>query len=181
MVKYAEFYFESCKIKYPLITILFITLLTGCAVQHTNVGTVQRIPFPIAEYQLLSKEGTAQVTGQAFLKTRGGDVKKAAGNEVMLNPVTAYSNQWYQIAYIQNTPLSEPDPQYNNYIITTTADADGKFAFNNVPAGEYYLTTQVFWEAATGYQGALQRHGGTISKKISVVKSSVQNYILTKK
>ena len=166
--------------KYPVITILFITLLTSCAVQRTNVGTVQRIPFPIAEYQNLSKEGTAKVTGQAFLKTRGGDVKKAAGNEVMLNPVTAYSNQWYQIAYLQNTPLSEPDPQYENHIITTVADTDGKFAFNNVPAGEYYLTTQVFWESATGYQGALQRHGDTITKKIKVLEGSIKSYILTK-
>ncbi len=60
---------------------LFLGLATACATRV--VAPVQRIPFPEAEYATLKMNGTAVIRGQAFLKTRGGDVKTAAGNEVL--------------------------------------------------------------------------------------------------
>lgn len=143
------------------------------------IQPVQRIQFPLLEYLILNTEGTGIVKGQAFLKTRGGDVKMAAGNEIILNPVTSYSNQWYD-AYLLNKSLTEPDPRYDQYVIKTIADADGKFEFINVPPGEYYLVAPVFWEAAVGYQGALVRQGGIIAKKIKVQDGKELKIILTR-
>lgn len=67
-----------------------VLLSTSCAGLRP-AATVERIAFPQEEYSSLPEAGTAVVHGQAFLKTRGGDVKTAAGEEVILNPVTSYS------------------------------------------------------------------------------------------
>jgi hypothetical protein len=144
------------------------------------VQPVQRIQFPLSEYKALKTEGSGVVTGQAFLKTRGGDVKTAAGNTVMLNPITSYSNQWYQVSYLGLKPLTELDSRIHQYVIETVADADGKFEFTKVPPGEYFVTVLVSWEAATGYQGALRNQGSWISKKINVINDETLKVILTR-
>src|SRR5262245_40298090 len=109
-------------------SLLSLTLMTifSCA-----TPPVERIPFPREEYAALEKSGSAVVSGQAFLKTRGGDVKTAAGEEVYLNPVTSYSEQWYEVAYTGGRALTEADPSYSDYVQTTIADGDGRFSFSN--------------------------------------------------
>ena len=158
--------------------LLVAVYFQGCAVPQ--IEPTQRITFPVSEYNSLNREGTGIVNGQAFLKTRGGDVKTAAGEDVLLNPVTSYSNQWYEVAYIRNAPLTDLDPRLHDYIYKTIADGDGRFTFKNVPPGEYYLTTKVSWEAPVGYKGALVRQGGYISKKITVVNDETIEIILTR-
>jgi hypothetical protein len=58
--------------KLPFI-VLVITLISACA--SLPPESVSRIPFPENEYQALARTGNAVIRGQAFLKTRGGDVK----------------------------------------------------------------------------------------------------------
>lgn len=141
---------------------------------------VPRMKFPEHGYKGLEKSGTAIVKGQAFLKTRGGDVKLAAGNEIFLNPVTSYSNEWYEKAYIQGKPLADPDPRLWDYVVKTVADGNGRFSFKNVPAGQYYVTTVITWEAATGYRGSLQVQGGAVTKRIAVKDGDEIELILTR-
>lgn len=158
--------------------LLFVCVLASCAT--VPQPKISRMTFPEQEYQNLPKSGTALVKGQAFLKTRGGDVKVGAGNEVILNPVTSYSNEWYEKAYVQRMNLVEADPRLWNYVRKTVADGSGRFVFKDVPPGEYYITTVVTWEAATGYQGALQLQGGTITKKVTVNDGDEIDVIITR-
>jgi hypothetical protein len=141
---------------------------------------VQRIEFPVAEYESLPKEGTGIVRGQAFLRTRGGDVKVAAGSTVMLNPVTSYSLQWYREGYIGKRPMEPVDPRIDAYVKHTVADAEGRFEFVKVPAGEYFATTSVVWEAPTGYHGGLIPQGGWVSQRLSVKNDEETKVILTR-
>ena len=157
--------------------IIIPLLMSGCA---TMRPVVQRIQFPVEEYELLQQEGTAIVCGQAFMKTRGGDVKLAAGNEVLLNPVTSYSEQWFEETYLQNKDLSLPDLRYRKHILSTIADAEGSFEFKNVPPGEYYLTTRVIWEAPVGYHGSLVPQGGLLAERITVKNGDELRFILTR-
>ena len=136
--------------------------------------------FPEAEYIVLPKSGTSTVKGQAFLKTRAGDVKTAAGNQVLLNPVTSYSIDWYKNSYLTNRRLENPDPRLAAYVPIQIADGSGRFTFKNVPAGEYFVTTSVTWEAPTGYQGGLQTQGGLVSKRIKVLAGEEVEIIITK-
>ena len=133
------------------------------------------IPFPVSEYKKLPTEGSSKVKGQVFMKTRGGDVKVGAGNEVMLNPVTSYSLQWYNASYKQGKPISQKDPRYDKYIFSTIADAQGNFEFTGIPGGEYFLVGSVTWEAPTlGWQG------GYIAKRIKISDGKVYRIILTR-
>ncbi|MCP6769344.1 carboxypeptidase-like regulatory domain-containing protein, partial [Klebsiella pneumoniae] len=81
---------------------------------------------------------TGVLRGQLFAKQRGGGVVKGAGSEIILNPVTSLSLQWYDEARRGNL-MSEPDPRYVAAGRTTKADAEGRFEFRNVPPGEYFV------------------------------------------
>lgn len=161
------------------LSIICLAIVAGC-VAPTKMPAVERIEFPIEEYSALPASGTGVVEGQAFLKTRGGDVKTAAGSVVLLNPVTSYSNQWYEINYILQKPLTEADPRLQKYETTKTADAEGRFKFTNVPPGEYYVVSKVTWEAPTGYQGAMETQGGIVAKRITVKNSETTEIVVTR-
>ena len=126
-----------------LFTTLFAAaLLVGCAVPvQKSQAPAPRKPFPEAEYLALPKTGTATVRGQAFLTTRGGDVKLAAGKRILLNPVTSYSLEWYERSYLSIRRMEEADPKLDAYIRAQIADGNGRFVFKNVLAGEYFVTT----------------------------------------
>jgi hypothetical protein len=161
-------------------SILVALLLTACGAPRQIESPAARRDFPENEYLALPTTGKATLRGQAFLKTRGGDVKTAAGSEVALNPVTSYSNEWYNNNYLRNMRMEPPDSRVFKYIKTVVADGSGHFTFKNVPNGEYYITTKVMWEAPTGYQGSLQQQGGLISKKITIKNDEDFELILTK-
>jgi hypothetical protein len=142
---------------------------------------VQRVPFVQAEYDALEKTGTAVVSGQAFLRQRGGDVVTAAGANVGLNPVSSSSTQWYELNYLQQIPLSVPDSRYAEMTRWKVADADGRFRFKDVPNGRYYLATTVTWEAFTGGRyGGTATQGGQICKIIEVVDGGDLEVVLTR-
>ena len=150
-------------------TLSLAALLVGCAIPVQNSpAPARRMAFPEAEYLVLPKTGTATVRGQAFLTTKGGDVKVAAGKRVLLNPVTSYSLEWYERSYVPRRRIEEADPKLEAYIRTQIADGNGRFAFKNVPTGEYFITTTITWEVPTGYQGGVQVEGGMVAKRIKV-------------
>ena len=150
-------------------TLSLAALLVGCAFPVQNPpAPARRMPFPEAEYLALPKTGTATVRGQAFLTTKGGDVKVAAGKRVLLNPVTSYSLEWYERSYVPRRRIEEADPKLEAYIRTQIADGNGRFVFKNVPTGEYFITTTITWEVPTGYQGGVQVEGGMVAKRIKV-------------
>ena len=136
--------------------------------------------FPEAEYLALRKSGSAMIRGRAFLKAPDGGVKTAAGNQVVLNPVTSYSTEWYEKSYLRGLQMQDADPRLLAYLRTQVADGGGRFVFRNVPAGEYFITTEVRWKAPAGNQGALQVHGGVITKRIKVSAGKTIEVALTK-
>lgn len=150
--------------------------LFGCA---TLPPMVQRPEFQESEYLELAKEGTGTVRGQVFLRTRGGDVKYGAGSEVTLNPVTSYSRFWYSEGHVKNQRLSPPDSRQDKYIISTQADGNGNFEFNNVPPGKYFLVSNVTWEIPiTAYTSSTQ--GGYIAQEIEVENGKDVRVMLTR-
>ncbi len=64
-----------------------------------------------------------------------------------------------------NKKLGPWDPRLN-YVQIRIADADGRFKFESVPAGEYFVTTTIIWEIPS--RSGLQRQGGLVTKRISV-------------
>ena len=86
---------------------LFVALLglalAGCI--SPNQGRPLNFgEFPSAEYQALAVHGNGRIDGRAFLKTRAGTLKPAAGKDVALIPATRYMAPLYK-AYQERRPL----------------------------------------------------------------------------
>jgi len=156
-----------------------LLVLASCA---NTVELTTRFDASQAAYIL--EQGTGTIKGQAFLKTRGGDLKTAAGNMATLVPVTAYSTERFRAIYGDskvtklNANFKDTDPRYKDFIRQVSVDIEGRFTFTNVAAGNYYVTTSVIWEAP-GYGGYLAQQGGALYNNVSVEKGKTVEIILS--
>ena len=120
-------------------------------------------PYDPAEYQPYLQPGTGSISGQAFLVTKSGDAKRAAGKAVTLDPLTRLARAWWNgaKAYERLEPRLPDDPRVLAARKTTTADADGKFLFEGLPAGDYLVRTTLQWQAqqCIGYSGCGEQSG----------------------
>jgi hypothetical protein len=163
-----------------LITICLLgvlVVLTGCTEQVSYLH--RKAVFVEAEYAPYNIPGTGKVVGQTFLKTRGGDVKYGAGNIVYMNPVTSYSTEWFE-SIKQLTRLEDPDPRTNKYNLQTMADGEGRFEFDNLPAGEYYIMCNIFWEVPSGRHGYMKTTGNPAYSRVKVENGKTTKTIVTR-
>ncbi len=116
-----------------------LLLLSGC-------GT-KRIPFPEAELAGIQIAGDISLNGEFFLIDQLEEKQVGSEQEITLEPVSTYSDQWYQVHYLGNCSIQKADPRYEQYVLRTKADKEGKFSFKGVGPGEYYLTGILPWRA----------------------------------
>ncbi|MDH5447035.1 MAG: hypothetical protein OEY52_15920 [Gammaproteobacteria bacterium] len=151
-----------------LLILTSILLASACA---SKPELIQRIPFNMAEYAELPAKGTATVTGQAYLKTADGTIHYPKNEKARLNPVTSYSKQWYQVHYIERKSITKADPRYLEYVYKVDFDEQGRFNFNNIPEGSYYISAPIFWmEEIKMEDGSIlmKRHGAFVCQEIHV-------------
>jgi len=135
--------------------------------------------FRAEDAAFINSKGTATVTGQAFLRRNDGIVVYAAGSPVSLTPKTNYSDE--RIAFIYKGGKSSyfggtfknDDPEYYKYSRTATADGEGRFTFSDVPAGSYYITTEVTWMVQ------YERQGGALMERVTVADGQKVEVIMT--
>jgi len=135
--------------------------------------------FDEQDFAQYAAAGTSSIVGQAFLKTRGGDVKLGAGNEVLLCPVTPYSTEYFERQVVREEQLQPPDERILRYFKSTVADASGRFEFKNLPAGEYFLGCKITWEVQ-GVAGT-ETVGGAAYARVRVDSGEVAKVILTRR
>lgn len=168
-------------------------VFAGCVAPQKppELPPVARMAFPEAEYQSIPDKrakGECELRGQAFLRTRGGDVKKGAGSLVFLNPVTGYSREWWTYGYTLRQPLSPADPRLENYVRETQADADGRFTFRDVPRGDYFVVSSVSWDVPRmSYDPiwrttthTMEQQGGLIAARVRLCDQQPTEVILTR-
>jgi hypothetical protein len=112
---------------------------------------IKRIPFPVSEYNSLAKLGKGTVKGTIYVTAPNGNKVVGAGTRLYLNPVTSYSNQWYNDSYVAGNKMEKADSRLFNYLKFTAADSNGVFAFYGVPSGSYYLIGTVQCSTECGY------------------------------
>jgi hypothetical protein len=129
------------------------------------------------EYQRYRAPGQRELAGQAFLTTRGGDVKLAAGRLVTLDPATAYAKEWFGRFGAHLATFADPpaDPFFIAARRTTTASADGRFRFTELPAGEYLVRTTVTWETGSSSAGL---QGGVVAALITLKENANAEVVL---
>ncbi|WP_442756379.1 carboxypeptidase regulatory-like domain-containing protein [Methylocystis sp. JAN1] len=132
-----------------------------------------QLRFDAAEAAYLDKPGKTAVRGQAFLPDKTGkvDVRYAAGETVRLIPDTSYARarlDYYfhgaKFAPAASIQQNDPDPAYVAHTRTAKAGPTGRFIFENVPPGRYYVSTQVIWKA----ENAFRSEGGLIYEEVTV-------------
>lgn len=143
-----------------------VFLAEGCATTGafapatpTVTGTINPTypPGSPADYAAFLRPGKGILDGQAFLTTRGGEVRLAAGRVVTLDPVTTLSRAWFRtVGSVAGRFEEAPaDTLFLRARRTATVDAQGKFRFADLAPGMYYVRTIVSWEVANEIQGGL--------------------------
>lgn len=149
--------------------------LAGCAVSPLGESrpdpVVANAPFDPAAAAFIKKSGSGSIEGHAFLKKADGVIKNAGGEIVRLVPVTAYSrNRFAQLyrgaKFVQanDIPKIQPDPAYVEYTRTTKAESTGRFTFDHVAPGSYYVATQNIWKR----EGSVMSEGGAFFEVVTV-------------
>jgi hypothetical protein len=145
-------------------------------------GCVERKPatvaFSVEEAAFIRKTGTTAITGHAFRTKPSGVIVNAAGQLVRLVPATAYARERFANFYgtrkfvpHRDYPRDDnPDPAYGEYTRTTKAESNGRFVFDKVAPGDYFVTTQVIW----GDEDALSREGGSVYDSVTVTGKETQ-------
>src|SRR5690606_1236593 len=134
-----------------LILALAMLALSGCVTTQTPVKDVaMQNQFSAADLEPYAHAGTASIIGQAFLTTRGGDVKVGAGREVVLLPATVFVKE--AMTHIDRgyrpAAYQAARAEIHKVARTTIADAEGRFEFVGVPAGDYILQTEITWQVS---------------------------------
>ncbi len=161
-----------------LMTIAAIAL-AGCSstktggrdhsISHSPRKQVQRIVYEDSAYTQPMGQPTMLV-GRTFIydAVNGGE-RSGSYVDVVLNPVSALSNQWFDVVCRSgNVLVGKPDPRYAARAYASKTNSFGQFAFTNVPAGDYYLTTRLYWMDTKPFSGAVQ-YGGLLAKKIRLI------------
>lgn len=129
------------------------------------------------EMKFIQSTGTASVTGQAFMRQRGGGVVTAAGEEILLLPATAYTREVTDKMLSGQAQLSA-GAALKGYTRKTTADADGRFKFNGLAAGSYIALAVVRWEIPSEYGSRPQ--GGGLKQEVTVAEGQTAEIIMSK-
>jgi hypothetical protein len=136
-----------------------------------------RIAFPESEYYRLARTGKGTIKGTIYVKDYYDRPILGASTRLYLNPVTSYSEQWYQQSYLGGYEMQEADPRLFNYLKFTASDQNGKFAFYGVPSGSYYLIGTVKCGEECGYDSAKNIR---IATKVSVYGNQIVEQDLTR-
>lgn len=173
MKKLKDWYFLNL-----VVSGVLIFVLSGCATTPKPINT----PFNEADLLPYANPGTATITGNAFMKTMGGDVKFAAGNELRLVPLTPYMQERFQKAVLNQERIENPNPAMDKYVRRTIVDGHGNFQFKSVPAGEYVILTNIYWQIpnTNSFGAKMQATGGIAYAIVKVANGETVNAVVTR-
>jgi hypothetical protein len=153
-----------------------LVLLLGLALSACNrTAPDPAIRFDPAEAAFIRAPGKTEIKGQAFLRDPHGQVNArfAAGEIVRLVPATAYASarfaqfygaKKYVPAISMMLPREEPESEYAAYTRTTKASSTGRFSFDNVAPGRYFVATQLTFTP----KGEWFKQGGAFYDEVTV-------------
>lgn len=126
--------------------ILAVTLvISGCITPPVK----QSVAYDETAFARYAERGSSSIYGDAFLKTKGGETRTAAGIPIYLVPLTSYTNERGKIMWERKEPESA-DPRLARFVRTTKGDSQGRFAFSNLPAGSYLIYCKIEWMLPDG-------------------------------
>lgn len=194
--------------QFATITLLSI-VLSGCQMPKDLssltsgmlTGPANDVPINEADFAAYAKDGNAKLDGQAFLRLSNGGVKSCAGSEVLLAPATDYDlkvmNKFLFSRLDSALQYAGPAAKYWR---ESQCDVEGKFSFEDLPAGKWVVLTEVTFDtidqglvlknltsggglADNGVEGINEastvRKGGLMGRTVTVKEKGHNKIILT--
>lgn len=143
--------------------------LAGCS----SAVVTPTAPSKKEDISSYAHKGSASIHGQAFLKTKNGDVKSAAGNDIVLIPATPHSDEAVGFLDEGARVIAKINPDWRTYSRITHADRSGYFEFSELPAGDYYLECGIYWQVGNA------RTGSVVRKRVSLNKNQALKVVLS--
>lgn len=162
------------------ISALLVASVAACAPQYEMKNS-----FDPAEAAFATKPGRTTVTGQAFLRQRGGGVVTCAGEGVALMPSIKYTDEMIQRSFGSTTgglagafapyPAKDAVPQLEKVTKKAQCDANGNFSFPNVAPGAYWAMSKVTWTVGNN----IIPEGGIVARRVIVPPTGSVSVLLT--
>lgn len=164
--------------------VLAVLILAGCASEPVTLQS----HFDPGEVAWFSARGTNTLSGTAFLRNYRGNAKSCAGLAVTLMPVSAYARERMGHLYGAGdegfNPLTggipadfaNDDGRYMAAAKSTRCDAHGRFAFSELPDGDYYVIATVTWRDR---EYGLEQ-GGYLMRRVQVSTGETKEVLLAR-
>lgn len=144
--------------------LVFLFTLTGCGLNPWQESQPKRQPFPEDVYKTLPKTGDSSLSGVVMVSTQEGEVHYGNRVEVVAAPATSYSQEAYD-ALSQGQPVPSADPRAQAYTRHAQTDKQGFFRMMYMPAGRYFVISQVRWKDEQGEQHQVVRDEVTLKPR----------------
>jgi hypothetical protein len=161
--------------------LLAALVLNGCASPITLKAHFE--PRDVAWFYA---RGTNTLEGSAIARAYNGSAKTCAALPVTLFPVSPYAKERMLALYgsveegfnpaLMGRPANfeNDDPAYLKTAKTTRCDARGRFAFSELPDGDYFLVSEVTWHD----RRAGLPQGGYLMRRLQVSTGETKEVLL---
>lgn len=165
-------------------------LLVGCYVPPAQEPETVRLqtPFQPDTVAWAREEGANRIEGTALLRTRGGEARTCAALDVGLIPWSRHAGE--RMAHLYGSlkggflPVggglrwAKDDQAFYETVRRAKCDAEGRFEFEALPDGDWFVEAVVTWEVPrAGFVGGPQ--GGTLMQRVKVQGGQTEKVVLT--
>ncbi len=143
----------------------FAVVAVAAALTACSAPLTVNAPISADDYKDCNRSGGSTVVGQAFGRTKGGDIKSAAGFTVHLDRVTPYSSAVFKALH-DHGPWEDAETEANtmkdlNPVMlgcrrNAQVDLSGHFTFKTVPFGDYFASIYIRWQSRGHWTGGWQ-------------------------
>jgi hypothetical protein len=151
-----------------------------------------KVVYDPAVAEWAEEEGENAIEGSALLRTRGGEVRTCAGGTVYLVAATVYAKERMMHLFgnvrrgfrSANDPIRfvPETPAYHESARATTCDAQGEFSFEDLPDGDWFLTTTITWDVPQVLWSdsvVMTTTGGLLMKRVKVSDGDTEKVVLS--
>ncbi len=175
-----------------ILCLVSLLLLSACVTPEPELVYLPEFDQNMAKKQM--EKGKNTIVGSSFLTTIGGDIKKCSGRIVMLIPATKYAEKRMNALYAQNgdgfyIPVSvkhqfksvkeTDESNYLKFMRKTVCDVDGKFEFEKVGDGSFFVVSSVVW-GVDGRNGIINYYGGGMMLPVTVKNGETKKIVVTR-
>lgn len=167
-------------------TALLACLVTALVLSGCSSPVALHARFEPREVAWFKSRGTNTIEGMAIARSYNGTPKTCAALPVTLFPVSAYARERMLALYesdedgfnpiLMGRPANfvDDDPRYAAMAKTTRCDTHGRFAFTELPDGDYFLVGEVTWQDR---QAGLPQ-GGYLMRRVRVSTGETKEVLL---